>query len=108
MDAGTSEPFKLIPMVTAAAFEFNATHGNNKGYTTTAADHAGDFILWARGVGAGRVIATRLAFNPNDADLECFKNEHHQSCIIQPRKTSRVVCPQLPPEKMQTQLCWLF
>jgi hypothetical protein len=84
MDVGTSRPFKLVPMVTAAAFEFKATHGNNKEYTTTAANHAGDFILWVQGVGAGRVTATRFTLNPNNANLECFNNERHQSCIIQP------------------------
>ncbi len=84
MDAGISKPFKLIPMVTAAAFKFDATHENNIEYTTTSAGHAEDFILWAWGAGAGRITATRLIFDPNNPDLEHFKNELHQSCIIQP------------------------
>jgi hypothetical protein len=71
-------------MVTAAAFEVDATHRNNKEYRTTAADHAGDFILWAWQVGAGRVTATRLTSDPNNASLKHFKNECHQSCIIKP------------------------
>jgi hypothetical protein len=84
MDAGTSKPFKVIPMVTVAAFKFDAIHKNNKEYTTTAANHARHFICWAWGVGAGRVIQTKLTFNPNNANLECFENERHQTCIIKP------------------------
>ncbi len=84
MNARTSKPLKLIPMVNAAAIKFNAEKENDKEYTTTAADHSGDFILWAWGVKAGGVSATRLTMDPKDADLEHFKIKRHQSCITQP------------------------
>ncbi len=78
-----SEPSKLIPAANAAAIEFDAEHKHDEDYTTAAADHAGDFILWAWGVKAGRVSTTRLTMDPNDADLERFHHERHQSCIAQ-------------------------
>jgi hypothetical protein len=34
MDAGTSKPFKLIPVVTVVDFKFNITHGNKAEYTS--------------------------------------------------------------------------
>jgi hypothetical protein len=45
MSAGTSKPSKLIPAANAAAIKFDAEHKHDKDYNTTAADHAGDFIL---------------------------------------------------------------
>jgi hypothetical protein len=45
MNAGTSKPFQLILMVNAAAIEFGTEHKNDKEYTTTAANHAGDFFF---------------------------------------------------------------
>jgi hypothetical protein len=53
MDAGTSNYSKLIPAVNAAAIKFIAELKNNAKYTTSASNHAGDFILWAWGTGTG-------------------------------------------------------
>jgi hypothetical protein len=39
MNAGRDKPSKIIPMVNAAAIEFDPKHKNNKEYTTTAATH---------------------------------------------------------------------
>jgi hypothetical protein len=83
MSAGTSQSSKLIPAANAAAIEFDAEHKHNEDYATTATDHAGDFILWAWGVKAGQVSTTRLTMDPYDANLECFRHKHHQSCITQ-------------------------
>jgi hypothetical protein len=44
-------------------------------------DNAGDFILWAWGVGAGRVTKTSFSIDPNDTDLELFKTQRHQTHI---------------------------
>ena len=84
MSSGTSDHAKLIPAVNAAAFEFDNEHSDDASYITTAADHAADFILWAWGAGKGRVTSTKMTFDPNDNDLELFKNERHQQCISQP------------------------
>jgi hypothetical protein len=84
MDAGTSNYSKLIPAVNAAAIEFSTEHENNAEYITSSSNHAGDFILWAQGAGTGQVSATRMTFDPNDDDLDRFKNERHQHCITQP------------------------
>jgi hypothetical protein len=83
MSTRPSKPLKLIPAANAAAIKFDAEHEHNEDYTTTAADHAGDFILWAWGVKAGKVSTTRLTMDPNDANLERFCNKRHQSCITQ-------------------------
>jgi hypothetical protein len=83
MSTGTSKPSKLIPAANAAAIKFNAEHEHDEDYTRTAADHAGDFILWAWGVKAGQVSTTRLTMDPNDTNLKCFRQERHQSCITQ-------------------------
>jgi hypothetical protein len=66
MSAEMSKPSKLIPAANAAAIKFDTEHEHDKDYTTTAADHAGDFILWAWGVKAGQVSTTRLTMDPND------------------------------------------
>ncbi len=50
----------LKPAANAAAIEFNKEHSHDQEYTTTAAEHSEDFILWACGVKAGRGTATRL------------------------------------------------
>jgi hypothetical protein len=80
--ANSSDPFLLITVVNAAATVFDEEHEENEDYITSAADHAGDFILWAWGIGAERVSATRIIFDPTDIDLERFKIERHQTCII--------------------------
>ena len=84
MSAGTSDFTKLIPAVNAAAFEFDAEHGEDENYITTATDHAADFILWAWGAGKGRVTPTKMTFDPNNDDIESFQIEQHQQCILQP------------------------
>jgi hypothetical protein len=75
MSLKTSDHTKLIPAVNAAAFEFDNEHSDNASNITTAADHAADFILWAWGAGKGRVTSTKMTFDPNDNNLELFKNK---------------------------------
>ncbi len=72
LSSGTSDFTKLIPAVNAAAIEFNAEFRNDENYLTSAIDHAADFILWAWGVGHGRVTATKMSFDPKDIELEQF------------------------------------
>jgi hypothetical protein len=83
MAAGKSKHSKLIPAVNTAATAFDTKHKNGVEYITKAQDHAGNFILWAWGTGAGQVSATKMAFDPNDGNLEHFKNERHQHCLSQ-------------------------
>ena len=80
--ANSSDPFLLITIVNAAATAFDEEHEEDEDYVTTAEDHAGDFLLWSWAVGAGRVSATSCIFDPTDIDLECFRVERHQACII--------------------------
>jgi hypothetical protein len=98
MAAGTSDHFKLIPAVNTAAAAFDTKHKNNAEYITKAQDHAGDFILWAWGAGAGQVLATKMTFNPNDGNLEHFKNKQHQHCITQAWMNPPGGLPPPPPQ----------
>ncbi len=84
MATGTSNHSKLIPAVNTAVTAFGTEHKNNAAYITKAQDHAGDFILWAWGAGAGRVSATKMIFDPNDGNLKHFKNKRNQHCITRP------------------------
>ena len=50
--ANSSIPFLLITTVNTAATAFDLENKEDENCITTAADHAGDFILWAWGIGA--------------------------------------------------------
>ncbi len=80
--ANSSNPFLVITTVNTAATVFDLEHEEDENYITTAADHAGDFILWAWGIEADRVSATSIIFDPTDSDLERFKIERHQAPIF--------------------------
>jgi hypothetical protein len=80
--ANSSDPFLLITIVNAAATAFDEKHEEDEEYITSAEDHAGDFLLWSWAVGAGRVSTTSCIFDPADIDLESFRIERHQACII--------------------------
>ena len=80
--ANSSNPFLLITIVNAAATAFDEEHEEDEDYITSAEEHAGDFLLWSWAVGAGRVSATSCIFDPTDIDLESFRIERHQACII--------------------------
>ena len=99
MSAGTSEASKLIPVINAAAFEFDAEHGNDPEYLIDASIHAGDFILWAWGVKEGRVSKAKLSMDPNDLELERFRHERHQSCLAYPHAWNNIPynLPPAPP-----------
>jgi hypothetical protein len=81
MAANSSNPFHLIAIVSTVAKTFNKHHDADAEYITKATDNAGDFILWAWGVGAGRVTKTSFSINPNNTDLKPFKTQRHQACI---------------------------
>jgi len=80
--ANSSDPFLRITIVNAAATAFDEEHEEDEDYITSAEDHAGDFLLWAWAVGAGRVSATSCIFDPTDIDLKFFRIKRHQECLI--------------------------
>jgi hypothetical protein len=80
--ANSSDPFLLITVVNAAATVFEEEHKEDEDYITSAADHAGDFICWAWRIKAEQVSTTSIIFESTDIDLERFKIERHQTCII--------------------------
>jgi hypothetical protein len=97
MAANSSNPFHLIAVVNAAAKTFNEEHNADAEYITKVTDNAGDFILWAWGVGAGRVTKTGFSIDPNDTNLELFKTQRHQT-HISTTNTARTAVPNgLPP-----------
>jgi hypothetical protein len=70
-----------LQIVNAAAKTFDEEHNVDAEYITKATGNAGDFILWAWGVGASRVTKTSFSIDPNDIDLKPFKTQCHQACI---------------------------
>jgi hypothetical protein len=80
--ANSSDPFLLITVVNAAATVFDLEHEEDENYITSAANHAGDFILWAWGIGADQVSAISIIFDPTYTNLERFKFERDQTCTI--------------------------
>jgi len=96
--ANSSDPFVLITVVNTAATAFELEHEEDENYVTSAADHAGDFILWDWGIGADRVSAISTFFDPTDINLERFKIERHQACITPSRGVTWTAIPGgLPP-----------
>ncbi len=96
--ANSSDPFLLITVVNAAATAFDLEHEEDENYVTSATDHAGDFIIWAWSIRADRVSAISIFFDPTDIDLECFKTERHQVCIVPLRGLTWAAVPGgLPP-----------
>jgi len=109
--ANSSNPFLLITVVNAGATVFDLEHKDDENYITSAADHAGNFILWAWGIGADRVSAISIIFDPTDTDLIFFKIERHQACIIPLRglgQLSREVYLHSQPPIFPTQLFLVF
>ena len=85
ISANSSNPFLLITVVNAAASVFDLEHEEDENYITSAADHADDFILRARGIRADQVSAISIMFDPTNTNLKHFKIEErarHQACII--------------------------
>jgi hypothetical protein len=77
--ANPSNPYLLLTTVNAAATAFNLKHKEDANHITTAGDHAGDFILWAWGIGADQVSAIGIIFDPKNSDLKRFRIERHQA-----------------------------
>ena len=80
--AETMEPFELILVAYAAAADFDRTHADDASFVDQAMSHAEDIILWAWGVGKGKVTETRYFVRPNDGEFEAFCNERHRLCIL--------------------------
>jgi hypothetical protein len=97
MAANSGNPFHLIAVVNAASKTFDEEQDADAEYITKATDNAGDFILWAWGVGAGRVTKTSFLIDPNNTDLELFKTQRHQTHISTANTAWTGVPNGLPP-----------
>ncbi len=95
--AGTNKPFELILAAKAAAAAFDTAHDANTLYTTKAADHLEDFILWAWGVAKNKVTRASYIFDPDDAELARYRAARIQQCILPPLPQAPILMPNLPP-----------
>ena len=101
--ANSSNPFLLITFANAASTVFEREHKEVPKFITPAENHAGVFILWAWGFGAGQVNATSFIFDPTNIDLEQFTSERHQAFIIPLVGVTRAaVLEGLPPPAFKT------
>ena len=82
LSANTSDPFDLIRLAILAATAFDTEHQDDNSYVTTATTHVGDFIIWAWGVGAGRVTPAIYTIDFNNATFEEYRAERHLICIL--------------------------
>ena len=81
LKANTTDPFELIPVVTAAAKAFDVEHENDETQTSKAITHADDLNAWLYGVKMGLITETRYQLNPDDVEISSFCKERHVQCI---------------------------
>jgi hypothetical protein len=77
LEAETTNPFALIPIVTAAARAFDVEHESDESQTHKAITHADDLNAWLYGVKTGLISETCYQLNPDDAKISSFRRERH-------------------------------
>ncbi len=77
----TSEPFKLIPIVTAAARAFDSEHEEDETMTSKAPTHADNLNTWLYSVKVVLINKTRYQINPDDSEISLFCKKRHAQCI---------------------------
>ena len=82
MGADTAEPTELIPLVIAAAKDFDADHANDINFTTKALSTAENFVLWLWGVHVGKVPISRASIDVTNVEFAEFKRERELLCIL--------------------------
>lgn len=100
MGADTGEPSELIPIVIAAATQFDDEHKDDKEFTTSAVSIAESFVMWLWGVHTGKVPATRSSIDVTNVEFENYKRERELLCILPATGTTQptfTVPPGLPP-----------
>ena len=83
LTANTTNPSKLIPIVSAAARAFDLAHANAENMRGNAVNHADDLLAWLYGVHVGSITETRYSVLPDDQDIALFNTEQHRACISQ-------------------------
>ncbi len=79
----TSDAFTLIRLAITATSLIGTDRGDNPAYNTTAKMHAEDFLLWAWGVGHGKVHEFRYTIDVEDTLLKAFRIKRHRTCILE-------------------------
>eukprot|EP00957_Ditylum_brightwellii_P129856 9905099-Ditylum_brightwellii.AAC.1 len=72
LEADSKGPWELIPVVFAAAKEYDNTHEDENAAAYTEA-----FALWAWGVRKIKVSETRYFVNPDNGEMKAFTKERH-------------------------------
>jgi hypothetical protein len=79
----TKEPFKLIPLMTRTAREFDlAQTKNNRILQGNAFTHSDNLKAWLHGMKVGSITETRYSFTLDDVGISIFATPDAVSCII--------------------------
>ena len=74
--SGTNKPFKLIPIITDAARNFDSEHEEDETMTSLALTHSDDLNAWLYSVRVGLINKTRYQIFPDDKEVTGFCKEH--------------------------------
>ena len=81
INAATSKPSELIPIIMATARFFDEEHIDDEEYTQLALRNADDVAAWLWSVSTGRIAETRYSVQPDDNEVNTFVHARNASCI---------------------------
>jgi hypothetical protein len=82
----TQDPFKLFPMLTRLAIEFDEAVEDDEERNGTATTHADDLNTWLHGIKKGLIPETRYTVIPDDNKAAIFFDNCHTQCITNARR----------------------
>jgi hypothetical protein len=74
-------PFKMIPIVTDAAKNFDSEHKEDKMTTSRALTHVDNINAWLYSIKVSSINKTRYQIFPDDTEFMAFYKEHLGQCI---------------------------
>jgi len=80
LNANTTNPSELIPIVSAAARVFDLEHAAET-MNGNAVTHGDDLNAWLYGVRIGSITETRYTVLPDDQEISLFSIGRHRDCI---------------------------
>ena len=80
LNANTTNPSELIPIVSAAARVFDLEHAAET-MNGNAVTHGDDLNAWLYGVHIGSITETRYTVLPDDQEISLFSIGRHRDCI---------------------------
>jgi hypothetical protein len=81
LTSNTTDPFKLILLITATTRTFDLENNNIEGMRVNAITCTDNLNAWFYGVCLGRITETRFSVVPDDREIILFNNTRHQFCI---------------------------